>query len=200
MKQSFLENSIKLITTYNTSYSDDDIEKLKYGLEGLYLTITKTVILIIIAIILGILKETIILLVLFNIIRYPAFGFHADNSTTCLLFSSALFIGLPFLILNINITFPIKLIICILCFVSFLLFAPADTPKRPLTNERKRHIRKIFSVIIAIIYTISLFLIQDIIISKMILTALIIETIMINPITYKIFKQQYNNYKMYSKK
>lgn len=198
MKQSFLDHSIKWITAYNKSYSDEDIEKLKYGLEGLYLTITKLIIISFLSIILGMFKEMIIIMILFNIIRYPAFGFHADNSMTCLLFSTALLIGLPYIILHVNLTTYVKTILCIICFINFLVFAPADTPKRPLTNIKKRHIRKVASMIIATIYIVAIFLIKDVVISKLILTGLIIETIMINPVTYKIFHQQFNNYKLYT--
>ena len=43
MKNLFLNNSISFLKKYN-DYSEEEIEKLMYGLEGLYLTITKLVI------------------------------------------------------------------------------------------------------------------------------------------------------------
>ena len=46
MKKNFLDKSISFITKYK-KYSKKDIEKLEYGLEGLYLTITKAIIIII---------------------------------------------------------------------------------------------------------------------------------------------------------
>lgn len=197
MKQAFLNNSIKLITKYNTNYNEEDINKLKYGLEGIYLTITKMVVIIGISAILGILKQTILTLILFNIIRYPAFGFHANSSITCLIFSTIIFIVLPYLMLYFEINAIIKCIIAMFCLINFILFAPADTPKRPLTNRKKRHIRKAVSIIFAIIFIITSLFIKDSTISTLILTSLLIETIMINPITYKCFNQTFNNYKTY---
>ena len=48
MKEKFLNDSINLITRYNNTYTEDDIDKIKYGLEGLYLTVTKLIIISII--------------------------------------------------------------------------------------------------------------------------------------------------------
>ena len=85
MKEKFLNDSVNLITRYNNTYTEDDIDKIKYGLEGLYLTVTKLIIIVLISIILGIFKELILVLIFFNIIRYPAFGVHADKSIICLI-------------------------------------------------------------------------------------------------------------------
>lgn len=197
MKQAFLNHSIQMITKYNSEYNEEDIEKLKYGLEGMYLTVTKLIILVILSILLGIWKEMFIVLLLFNIIRFPAFGFHANSSITCLLFSSALFLGLTYFMIHVNINIYTKIIIETICFMHYIIFAPADTPKRPLTNKKKRYIRKFFSILLAIIFIVSSLLIKNDNISILILTALMIESIMINPITYKLFHQTFNNYKLY---
>ena len=45
------------------------------------------------------------------------------------------------------------LAICGICIISYILFAPADTIKRPLPNKRKRTIRKWATVLTGIIYT-----------------------------------------------
>ena len=195
MKDLFLSNSIKLITAYNEKYSKNDIEKMKYGLEGLYLTFTKLVIIFLIAALLGYLKEILIMLIFFNIIRYPAFGAHANKSSTCLILSIILILGLTYITINIEFNTITKALIGLLCFMAFLLFAPADTEKRPLTNKRKRRIRKIASCIVALIYILLILFINNTIISNLILTALIIESLMINPIMYKIMGIPYDNYK-----
>lgn len=198
MKNLFLDHSIDIITKYYKKCNSEEIEKLKYGLEGLYLTITKLVIITILAIILNVLIETIIVLLFFNIIRYFAFGFHAKKSSECLITSIILFIALPLIISYIHPNLIIKIFISMLCIISMILFAPADTIKRPLINIKKRRYRKISSTILAIIYTM-LIVFVPINISEIILCSLIIQSVMINPITYKIFKQPYNNYLTYNK-
>ncbi len=196
MKRKFLDSSINFIKNYK-ELTDDDIEKLRYGLEGIYLTITKLVAIAIVASVLGILKEVIITLLLFNAIRYTGFGFHAEKSIQCLFISLFQFVILPYILINIVIPKSIIFVICIICIVSYFFFAPADTIKRPLPNMRKRKIRKWSTVFIGIIYSIFLFIFSDTFVAPLILSALLVEAIIINPLLYMVFGQPYNNYKTY---
>lgn len=199
MKERFLDGSIKLITRYQ-KINEGDIPKLRYGLEGLYLTLTKMIVIFIIAIILGIFKEIIILLIFFNIIRFTGFGFHAKSSVECLFISILSFVLLPFLLLHITISKNVMLVIGILGTIYLFFYAPADTIKRPLPNKKKRTIRKIFTVIFSTVFTILAFLLANYTISVLLITSIIIEDIMVSPIIYKFFKQPYRNYLTYQKK
>ena len=196
MKDNFLKTNINFITKY-FNYSDEDLEKISYGLEGIYLTITKLIVLIVLSLILGIFKEAIITLLLFNIIRYTGFGFHAETSFECLILSIVLFVLVPFILIKINLANSLIYLISSLCIISYLLYAPADTPKRPLLNKKKRLIRKILTVLIGLIYILLIYLFNNSFIKELLLSSLIIEAIIINPLTYKIFRQSYNNYKNY---
>lgn len=194
MKQLFLNRCMNLICKYQ-SFSDYDKKKLLYGLEGIYLTITKLVILLILAIVLDMFKEFVIVTVLFNIIRYTGFGFHAEKSYQCLIFSIFNFIAIPYLLLHIYLPNFIVYVICAICVTHYLLFAPADTKKRPLSNKRKRIIRKVLTVTIGIIYTLAIVLLHQEYWTAIILSALIVQTIIVSPLTYALFGQPYNNYK-----
>jgi len=197
IKQKFLNRSMSLINKY-TTYSEDDIEKLKYGLEGLYLTITKTVIILLISLILNIFKETLLVIVIFNIIRYFGFGFHAEKSYQCLIFSTFNFVVIPLIYLSINLSDLALVIICSLCIISFLLYAPADTVKRPLPNKKKRLIRKSLTVLVSIVYISLIFIFNNHYLTSLLISALTIQAIVINPLTYKLFGQPYRNYKNYT--
>lgn len=194
MKEVVLTKSINFISQYK-EYSDEELEKINYGLEGLYLTITKLVIIVLLSIILNIFKEVMIILVLFNIIRYFGFGIHAKKSSECLLSSIFCFIILPYFLLNIKLDNITNLIIGIICIINFLLFAPADTVKRPLKNKKKRMIRKTLTTITGIIFIAISMIFEGSSISTLFIASVIIEVIMINPITYLILRQPYNNYK-----
>lgn len=194
MKAIFMNRTISFLKKYCT-YSDEEIEKLEYGLEGIYLTITKLIIIFITAALLGIVKEFITLIFLFNIIRYTGFGFHANKSYECLLFSAFCFLIIPIFFINVNLTKLIYILICLFCIFNYLLFAPADTIKRPLINKKKRIIRKIITIIIGITYFLVGLLLFNHWISSILLSALIIEAIVVNPITYYFFRQPYNNFK-----
>lgn len=193
MKEKFIDNCIKLITKYK-HYSKKDIMKIRYGLEGIYLTIYKMIILIVLALLLGIIKEFLLVIIFFNILRFTGFGFHAEKSYQCLIVSLLEFVLLPFILLQICIPNYLYYLICSICLSSYLLYAPADTIKRPLKNRKKRIIRKICTLLIGIIYTFLIIKVSNNFFSKSLLCALIIETLAINPFIYKLFKQPYRNY------
>lgn len=195
MKEKFVNGCISIIQSNNPNISKKEILKMRYGLEGLYLNITKIIFIFLIAFLLGILKETLLLLLVFNIIRFVAFGVHAKRSIDCLISSTIFFIGFPLLCIHVTIPILIKYIIFIPLVALIGIFAPADTEKRPLKNKKKRIIYKVLSIIMAIIYMILSIVIKDNTISNYFIFALIIQIIVILPITYKIFGVSYNNYK-----
>ncbi len=196
MKEMFLNNSIRLIGEYSQIDSEEKKEKLLYGLEGIYLTITKLFIIFLLSIIFGILKEVLIVLAFYNFLRFFGFGFHASTSTECLVISTTLFLLLPYLVVNHYIVLNNSLAIGVLCFINFLLFAPADTVKRPMINKKKKLYRKIALLCTTIIF-ITISLLSNYYICSLILLALIFQMLMVSPITYKLFGQPYNNYKNY---
>ncbi len=191
MKEVFLKHSLQLITA-NKEWDEKSLEKIRYGLEGIYLTIVKLVILLALAIILNIERLFLINLVFFNILRFFAFGVHARNSTQCLITSTVMFIIFPILSTSIDFPLPVQIIIASICVLLFLLYAPADTHKRPQKNRKKRQTRKAFAVTIAIIYVLLIIMLKDL--SQIILCSLMTETIMILPITYHILGVPYKNH------
>ena len=195
MKEVFLNHTMNFIASNQKELSEDEKEKLSYGLEGLYMTITKLIIIFLIALALGFIKEFIITLIFFNIIRFPGFGFHASKSIVCLISSTALILGLPYLFTNIEVELNIKIILCLCSIITFIICAPADTWKRPLTNRKKRIIRKVGACTLAIIYSVLIIMFNGKEISNLLLAALLIETVLISPIMYLIFKEPYKNYK-----
>ena len=198
MKEKYLNSTISFITKYK-DYSEDEIENMRYSLEGLYLTFTKLIVIFTLAIILGIFKEVIILLLLFNIIRFTGFGFHAKTSLECLITSTLLVIGLPYLILYLEPNKWIMFSLGLMSLIVLSLFAPADTVKRPLPNKKKRLYRKIGTIVIASTFIILSLIIKNTTISYLLITSLIIESIMVSPLIYKIFGQPYRNYLNYKK-
>lgn len=195
MKEAFLNHTMNFIASNQGNLNDEEKEKLQYGLEGLYLTITKLVVIFLVAFLLGFIKEFIITLILFNIIRFPGFGFHASKSIVCLIMSTLLILGLPYLFTSIEVGLNIKIILCIVSVIAFIICAPADTWKRPLTNKKKRVLRKVAACSLAVLYSVLIIVFNGMEISNLLMAALLIETILISPIMYLIFKEPYRNYK-----
>ncbi|MBQ7140387.1 MAG: accessory gene regulator B family protein [Bacilli bacterium] len=197
MKKYILDSCIKYINNNCPQYNEEKLLEIRYGLEGIYLTITKAIIIFSTALILGIFKEMIIILLLYNVLRAFAYGLHATKSWICLVSSLIIFLGAP--IIAINLIFPliIKIIIILFCIISFYLYAPADTEKHPLIKKKKRMIYKYITICIGITYSYLSLYINNQFLSNSFLLAMIIETLFILPISYKIFNLKYNNYKSY---
>lgn len=197
MKNIIIGKSIKFIQNNNNDITDKDLEKIRYGLEGVYLTLTKFLFISLFMIYFNLFLHFLIFTFFFSIIRMFAFGLHASKSYLCFIFSSLLFILCPLLALNVEINIWIKFLLCLFSLTSIVLYAPADTLKRPLINKKKNRRFKSLSIFIALIYIFFIILINNNFISNIMLFALTTEAILILPITYKIFKLPYRNYKNY---
>ena len=196
MKKKFLNSSIQFIQK-NGNYTDEQLEIIKYGLEGIYLTFTKMIILFCLAYVLDVLKEFVFLLLSYNVIRSQAFGIHATKSIYCLVSSILLFIGGALLCKYVIFNTYISIIIALICDVCLFLYAPADTHKRPLVNKKKRKRFKFVSLLFGFVYTIFIIILRDNSISIFLVIGLVEAVLMILPITYQIFHLPYNNYKTY---
>lgn len=178
----------------NTNYDKTKLAEIKYGLESIYLTFSKLIVISALALILGIFKEMIIYMLIYNLIRMPSFGLHATKSWICLLSSTILFISIPYLCIVLTIPTVFKLIIGIVGTLLMFKNSPADTKKRPIVNKKRRRVYKVLSVILAIIFTICSITIKYNFISNCLIFGLVMQNFMISPTVYKIFKLPYNNY------
>ena len=197
MKKRFLNKIKNGITKQYPNYSKDKIDEIMYGIEGIYMLITKTIIIFILAMILGIFKELLYLLISFNFIRLFAFGMHANKSYICLIFSSLLFLLGAFMCKYIIFNKYMLYILYFIAFIIIAIYAPADTKKRPLIKRNKRIKFKVLSLMIVTLYFILTLFIKDNLIINSLIIGIIIECILILPITYKAFHMPYNNYKNY---
>ncbi len=198
MKKSFINHSLSIITRNNPNIDRVKLEEIEYGLTSIYLTYTKMIIISVIAIMLGIFKQYLLLLISYNIIRTNSFGLHASKSIYCLITSLVCFIGGVYLCEYISAPLVIKLLLTIICIICLIKYAPADTEKRPLINARKRKKYKVLSVMFGSIYLVLILIFRNNIISNYLLLGLIEAVIMIHPLIYKLFRFPFDNYKRYA--
>lgn len=195
MKDIFIDKSMNFILKYN-NYSIDEQERLKYGLTSIYLLITKLLVIIACSLILNIGKEVLIFLLIYNGIRLFSFGLHATKSWICLLSSTVIFIGIPFLSSTISINIVIKTIINVISIILLFKNSPADTYKRPIVNKNRRLTYRYLTVIISIIYSfLSIF--TNNFMSNCFMFSLLVQDFITSPLIYKLFHLPYNNYKNY---
>lgn len=195
MKENFMKSADNLVRKNYPNYNDEKIEVILYGLEAIYLMITKMIIITLISIVLGIFKEYVIVLLVFNSVRITGFGLHASKSNICLFSSALVFLIVPYICSMIYLNTITKLILGSLCIIMFILYAPSDTEKRPIINPKRRLFYKISTTIIAIILTICSIIVSEEFLANAFLFGMIIEVFLIHPLVYKIFNLSYNNYK-----
>lgn len=196
MKKIIMNYIMNLIKN-NGNYDDEKLAVIKYGLEGLYLTISKLIIILFLACLLNILKEVIIFLLIYNVIRTTSFGLHATKSWICLLSSTIIFIGFPIICKYLYFDNYLKVILGLILILFIYKNAPADTHKRPIVNQKRRMFFKYSSTFIAIIFVFCSILINDNFISNCFIFSLFVQSFMIAPSVYKLFNLPYNNYLTY---
>ena len=196
MKDLIIGKQLNVIQKYN-NFDDDKLAVIKYGLESIYILITKTIIILLVSYLLGLLKQTVIFLVCYNFIRIPSFGLHATKSWICLVSSLLIFIILPFICTVITIPMYLKIIIGLIGLAFIIKNAPADTYKRPIISKKRRMFFKVCSSIVTIAMILFSLFIEDQFLANSLLFSIILQCFMISPTVYKFFKLPYNNYKRY---
>ena len=198
MKEKFINSSINFISKYQEC-DDLKLKRLKYGLEGIYSLIVKISVVILISIITKTLTETLLFILFYAGIRTFSFGWHAKSNIACWITTLLIYNVILYFIINIDYPIYIGYIILGISLISMLLWAPADTPKRPLIRKKQRLKSKILSITVLVLYVVIYVTINSNPLKNIILYSLLIQTILINPITYKITNTRFNNYKYYKK-
>ena len=196
MKEKFIICIVNLAKR-NKEYSNEDVEVMRYALEGIYLTFTKILVITLIAALLGLFKEYIWFVLLYTPIRSVSFGWHANTTKECWVVSILAFILIPYIFSIITINEITKIILLTFSILGFVLYSPADTKKRPIVNKKRRLMFKFASLIITLVYCCYSFKHSNLI-SNLMIASLLYQSLLINPLIYKITHQEFNNYKTYN--
>lgn len=179
----------------NSEIDDERAEIINYGLQLLVGEIPKMLITIGIAYLLGILKLTIIMVIL--ILPYRAFsgGFHLHTHIGCILSTNLFYCGIA-KISNYIYLHSLEKVIFVLCvwifgIIIISLYAPADTENVPILRKKERKQKKILSYITFTLGLILALVINNNAVCNIIIFGYLIQTIMITPIAYKITKNSY---------
>lgn len=175
---------------------DERAEIINYGLQLVLGEIPKTFILIAIAYILGVLKLTLLGLLL--IIPYKAVsgGVHLKTHIGCIAATTIMYTGNAFiskyLVWNsIYLKYIVVFGIWIFSMAMIKKYAPADTEDVPILREKERKVKKILSYIFMTISLITGLIIRNNIISNLLIIGVLFQTISITRIVYKLSKNKY---------
>ena len=198
MKEQIINNTVNLIKK-NKVCSETDLKIYRYGMECIYTLITKTLVVFLISIIIGTTKEFLLMLIFYALLRTYAFGIHASSNIACWISTIAIYIGGSIFIKYLAIPKFIIAITWMITAIFFILWAPADTPKRPILKVKKRRKLKIKSLIVIAIYYLLIYFINNQTILNALFLSMVLEGSCICPLLYKILKTPFNNYINYKK-
>ncbi len=193
-----LTNKIAKITISfirkNLSTSEEELEKIDYGIKVLVSNFFKLVILFSTAYFLGILKYTALAVIAFGIIRSFACGVHANSTLQCIIINYVWFFGNVYIAKFHPLSTLALFIILLISIVLFYFYAPADTAERPLINKNLRKALKISSIFTALIFFVICLFINNSIYKTIIIYSIFQESLAVTPLFYKLLGKTYRNY------
>lgn len=196
---SYLTNKMKIRMP---DIDEEKAEILDYGLHLIIGEIPKVFIMIGLAFLLGVGELSILAFLLILPYRRFSGGFHLKTHLGCILCTTSFYAGTALLSKYITLTEPVKYIAIIAVWIFGMmmikLYAPADTENVPVISKKERRKRKIASYIMLSISLLAAAIIPNRIISNIFLFGMLIQTLSITRLAYKITKNKYG-YEEYEK-
>ncbi len=181
---------------------EERLEVINYGLHLIIGELPKIFIVLIVAYFLGILKFTIVMILVLLPYRNFSGGFHLKTHIGCIISTTLYYCGIPKISNYIFLYNPMKLIFILCAWIFGMImitkYAPADTENVPILRKKERKQKKILSYISFTIGIIAAVFIKNNIIANIILFGNTIQSIMITPIAYKLTNNKYG-YEVYGK-
>ena len=174
---------------------DERAEVINYGLQLLIGEIPKTFILLLIAYLLGVFKLTLLVVLIVMPYRMVSGGAHFTTHIECILATSLFYIGNAFISKYMILSKQLQHITVFLTFLfaayAITKYAPADTEAVPILRKKERKIKKMLSYIIMTVMLIIATIIQNRVISNILLIATILQTFSLTRVMYKIARNKY---------
>lgn len=179
---------------------DERAEVINYGLQILFGEIPKIFVTLLIAWILGIFKLTLITFLLLMPYRSTSGGFHLHTHLGCICATTLMYCGVAFLSEYIVLTQIMKYVLAIAVWIFSMimikLYAPADTEDVPILESKVRKKKQIASYIIMTISILIAALVNNNIISNILIFGTLIQTFSITKIAYRLTNNKYG-YEVY---
>jgi accessory gene regulator B len=180
---------------------DERAEIIMYGLQNIIGELPKGVIILFIAYLLGILKLTLIAVLIIAPYRVFSGGVHMKSHLGCIvatliIYSGSALIG-KYVVLLGTVKYGTALLTWIFCMIMIKLYAPADTENVPILRKKERKQKQIFSYIILTIEFVIAITINNPTITSIIIFGDLIQTITLTRFVYKITDNKYG-YEVYA--
>lgn len=179
---------------------DEKAEIIFYGLQNILGEIPKTILLFLMATVLGILKETVITFILIMPYRSASGGFHLKSHMGCILGTCCYYFGIVFLSKYVVFSQMIKYVTILLIWIFGMImikkYAPADTENVPILSKNLRRKNQILAYIF---FTIGLMIsgvLGNNMLSNILIFGNLIQTLTITKLAYRLTKNKYG-YEVY---
>ena len=179
---------------------DERAEVINYGLQNIVGEIPKIFLLFIISFILGVLKEVLFMFIVLIPYRGASGGFHLKTHLGCIVGTTAFYCGIVLLSQHIILEDIIKYILIGISWIFGMfmikLYAPADTENVPILSKKDRKKKQRIAYITYSIGLMAALLIQDNVISNILLFGNLLQTLTITKLAYRLTKNKYG-YEVY---
>ena len=193
---------LKKIRKQMPEIDDEKAEVINYGIQLIIGEIPKMFILFVLSFILGIGGYTVFIFVALLPYRASSGGLHLRSHLGCILGTSLFYYGNVYLSKFITLDAIQKYVLIAVAFVFGIvmvtLYAPADTENVPIISKKERKHKKILSYITLTLTLLAALLIKESIISNLLIFGVIIQTMMITRIAYKLTNNKYG-FEVYQK-
>ena len=179
---------------------EEKAEVINYGLQNLLGEIPKTFIMLFVAYILGIFEWALFTFGVLFIYKGAVGGVHLKTHIGCIIFTCTFYCIIPFISKFIVMSQIVKYIVIALVWIFGMimikLYAPADTESVPILQEKVRKKKRIVSYISFSIALLVAAIVQNNMISNILILANLFQTITITKFVYKITNNKYG-YEVY---
>ena len=180
----------------NKNQTEEEKEILLFGITRIVEDIPKTIGIIIIGLILGIIKEMAIVTLVIILYKTLTGGVHAKTNWGCFAYSVIFYLTIiytsKFLVLAGVSKYSIYLLIYFFSLYTIFVYVPADVPEIPKVNLSLRKGLKIKSVVMLnVIYLASFIFIKNVIVQNLIIYSVFYISLMTTRTIYNLFKMNY---------
>lgn len=186
---------LKKIRKEMPDINDERAEVIFYGLQLIIGEVPKILLLFAVAMILKI--GWLVIFAYATMLPYKtvAGGFHLKTNIGCLIGTFIVYYGnvllSKFIIFSTDIKYLLSIIILIFSIIMIYFYAPADTINLPILRKKERKTKKILSYIFATATLVAALITKDSTLSNILIFNVLIETICISKLAYKITRNEY---------
>ena len=181
---------------------DERAEVIMYGIQLIVGEVPKLLLMLLIALVLGVLWQTLLAYFLILPYKYASGGFHLKTHIGCFIGTLLCYCGNAFLSTYITLPINVKLIFIVLNLLIGIImvtkYAPADTINLPILTKKERKIKKVLSYVFLAVNMIVALIVSNEIISNILIFGTIVQTFSITRLAYKMTKNEYG-YETYVK-